>query len=351
MTRKTWTIAVMGATGAVGREILSILEDRKFPVGKLIPLASARSEGTPLEFDGEEIKVQKLTPDSFKGVDIVLSSPGSKVSAEFSPHAVKAGAVVVDNTSHFRMDPDVPLVVPEVNKHDIGMYKRRGIIANPNCSTIQMVVALKPLHDAARIKRVVVSTYQAVSGAGQKGIGELEQQVRDLFNARDVTMEVFPKRMAFNLIPCIPQKDAFLPDGSTTEEKKMVDETMKIMGDPSIKVHATCVRVPVFNGHSESVNVEFERPLSAEQARELLRKAPGVAVLDDPEKMLFPTPMDASGEDLVLVGRVREDPTVQHGLSMFVVGDNLRKGAALNAVQIAEVLISEYLEAPRATVQ
>jgi aspartate-semialdehyde dehydrogenase len=337
------SVAVVGATGAVGREILSILEERKFPVRDLKLLASSRSAGQRLEYAGSDVPVSTLDKDSFKGVDLVLSSPGSKVSAEFSPIAAREGAVVVDNTSHWRMDPEIPLVVPEVNPHDIGMFVKRRIIANPNCSTIQMVVALKPIHDVARIRRIVVSTYQAVSGAGQKGMAELETQVRQLFNSKDVTQELFPKRMAFNLIPCIPQKDAFLPDGTTTEEQKMVDETRKIMGDPSIKVHATCVRVPVFNGHSESINIELERPLTAEQARELLRKAPGVAVLDEPEKMLFPTPMDVSGEDLVLVGRIRQDTTVPHGLSMFVVGDNLRKGAALNAVQIAEVLQKQYL--------
>ncbi len=337
------TVAVVGATGAVGREILSILEERKFPIKDIKLLASSRSAGQRMEYAGSDVPVSTLDKDSFKGVDLVLSSPGSKVSAEFSPIAAREGAVVVDNTSHWRMDPEIPLVVPEVNPHDIGMFVKRRIIANPNCSTIQMVVALKPIHDVARIRRIVVSTYQAVSGAGQKGMAELETQVRQLFNSKDVTQELFPKRMAFNLIPCIPQKDAFLPDGTTTEEQKMVDETRKIMGDPSIKVHATCVRVPVFNGHSESINIELERPLTAEQARELLRKAPGVAVLDEPEKMLFPTPMDVSGEDLVLVGRIRQDTTVPHGLSMFVVGDNLRKGAALNAVQIAEVLQKQYL--------
>jgi aspartate-semialdehyde dehydrogenase len=341
--RKEWNVAVMGATGAVGREILSILSERRFPVGELLLLASERSAGTRVEWNGQDHVVRRLSAESFKDVDLVLSSPGSQVSAEFTPHAVRAGAVVVDNTSHFRMDPDVPLVVPEVNKHDIARYRRKGIVANPNCSTIQMLVALKPIHDVARIRRIVVSTYQAVSGAGQKGMEELEQQVRDLFNARDVKADVFPKRMAFNVIPCIPQKDAFQADGATGEETKIVEETKKILGDPTVRVHATCVRVPVFNGHSESVNIELERPLSAEQARVLLRQAPGVAVIDEPARMLFPTPMDVSGEDLVLVGRLREDPTVPHGLSLFVVGDNLRKGAALNAVQIAEILINEHL--------
>ena len=340
---RTFHVAVVGATGAVGREILSVLEERRFPVNTLRLLASSRSAGQQIEYDGEDVPVQELTEKSFEGVDLVLSSPGSKVSAQFSPIAARAGAVVVDNTSHFRMEPDIPLVVPEVNPQDIAKFKERRIIANPNCSTIQMVVALKPLHDAARIRRIVVSTYQAVSGAGQKGMEELEKQVRQLFNSQDVTPELFPKRIAFNLIPCIPQKDAFLDDGSTSEERKMVDETRKIMGDASIKVNATCVRVPVFNGHSESVSIETERALSADEARELLRKAPGVAVLDDPSQMLFPTPMDVSGEDLVLVGRVRDDPTVEHGLSMFICGDNLRKGAALNAVQIAEILAKQHL--------
>ena len=343
MGKSAWNVAVVGATGAVGREMLAVMEQRKFPVGELRLLASERSEGVRLEFKGEEHAVQVLGEGSFKGIDIVLSSPGSKVSAQYSPLAAAAGAVVVDNTSHFRMDPEVPLVVPEVNPGDVALYKTRRIIANPNCSTIQMVVCLKPLHDAAKVLRVVVSTYQAVSGAGQKGIEELERQVRDLFNARDTENQLFPSRIAFNLIPCIPQKDAFLADGSTSEERKMVDETRKIMGEPSMKVFATCVRVPVFNGHSESVNVELERPLSAEQARDLLGKAPGVKVVDDPQAMRFPTPMDASGGDDVLVGRIRQDATVPHGLSMFVVGDNLRKGAAQNAVQIAELLIRDHL--------
>lgn len=340
---RTFSVAVLGATGAVGREILSILEERRFPVGNLTLLASPRSQGEKVDFAGESHVVQAVGLDSFKGVQIVLSSPGSKVSAEWSPVAVKAGAVVVDNTSQWRMDPDVPLVVPEVNPGDIAHFRKKGIIANPNCSTIQMVLCLKPIHDAVKIKRVVVSTYQAVSGAGQKGMQELEQQVRDLFNHRDVKMEVFPKRIAFNVIPAIPQKDAFDEDGNSGEETKMVKETAKILGDDAIRVHATCVRVPVFNGHSESVNLELAHPLDAEAARELLRKAPGVAVIDDTAQMFFPTPMDVAGEDLVLVGRIRRDTTVEHGLSMFICGDNLRKGAALNAVQIAEVLAREHL--------
>jgi aspartate-semialdehyde dehydrogenase len=343
MAKSAWNVAVVGATGAVGREMLAIMEERRFPVGQLRLLASERSDGERVEFRGEEHRVGVLREDSFRGVDIVLSSPGSKVSARFSPLAAEAGAVVIDNTSHFRMDPEVPLVVPEVNGADIALFRKRRIIANPNCSTIQLVVCLKPLHDEAQVRRVVVSTYQAVSGAGQKGIEELERQVRDLFNARDVQSTVFPGRIAFNVIPCIPQADAFLPDGSTGEERKMVEETRKIMGDPSLQVSATCVRVPVFNGHSESVNVEFQRPLLPERARELLARAPGVKVVDDPGAMAFPTPVDASGGDDVLVGRIRQDPTVPHGLAFFVVGDNLRKGAAQNAVQIAEVLVREHL--------
>ena len=342
MTRPL-NVAVLGATGAVGREILNILSERRFAIGRLTLLASPRSEGVTLEFGGESHPVRAVAEEHFKDVQLVLASPGSKISARWAPVAAAAGAVMVDNSSHFRMDPDVPLVVPEVNPEALQMFTRKKLVANPNCSTIQMVLALKPLHDAARIKRVVVSTYQAVSGAGHQAMEEMEQQVRDLFNCREVKSEIFPKRIAFNVIPAIPQKDAFDAAGHSGEETKMVKETVRILGDENIRVSATCVRVPVFNGHAESVNVEFERPLAADAARDLLRAAPGVAVFDDPANMLFPTPLDVAGEDLVLVGRLRADPTVEHGLNMFVVGDNLRKGAALNAVQIAELLARDHL--------
>ncbi|MBN2358718.1 MAG: aspartate-semialdehyde dehydrogenase, partial [Deltaproteobacteria bacterium] len=334
MAPKKRNVAVVGATGAVGREMVAVLAQRRFPVADLRLLASERSVGQRLEFGDAEIAVDVLGPASFAGVEIALFSAGGSVSKEYAPIAASAGAVVVDNTSAFRMEPDVPLVVPEVNPQALAGWRGRRIIANPNCSTIQMVVALKPIHDAVRIRRIVVSTYQAVSGAGQRGIDELERQVRDLFNLREVKRELFPHRIAFNLIPCIPQSNAFGEADTTVEEWKMINETHKIL-DPSIAVAATCVRVPVFSGHAEAVYLDLERPLAAEQARDLLRRAPGVAVLDDPAKMLFPTPLDATGEDLTLVGRIRGDPSNPNGLWLFVVADNLRKGAALNAVQIA----------------
>ncbi len=335
-----YTVAVAGATGAVGRKMIETLERRDFPVTRLVALASARSKGETLEFRGEEVTVEELTAESFKGVDIALFSAGGSVSLEIAPAAAKAGAVVIDNSSAWRMDPEVPLVVPEVNAHHIGRYKAKGIIANPNCSTIQMVVALKPLHDAARIRRVVVSTYQAVSGAGQKGIDELESQVRDLFNMRDVKPSKFPHRIAFN---CIPQIDVFLENGYTKEEMKMVNETKKIMDDATIKVSATAVRVPVFHGHAESVNLEFERPLSAQEARGLLAAAPGVVVVDDPAAGGYPLQIDCGDKLETFVGRIRADETVEHGLNMWIVSDNLMKGAAWNAVQIAEELIKTEL--------
>ena len=333
MKKGLLNVAVVGATGAVGEEMMKILEERKFPVDNLLPLASARSAGKTVTFKGEEFEVEELTHDSFDGIDIALFSAGASRSLEFAPSAVEAGAVVIDNSSAYRMDPEAPLVVPEVNAHAIRRHK--GIIANPNCSTIQMVVALKPLHDAARIKRIVVSTYQSVSGTGKKAIDELDQQVRNIFNMQDVTPKVYPYQIAFN---CLPQIDVFTESGYTKEEIKMVNETKKIMEDDSIKVTATCVRVPVFFAHSESVNVEFERPLSPEKAREILSKAPGVELRDDPSKLVYPLAIDAAGKDPSYVGRVRADDTVEHGLNMWIVSDNIRKGAALNAVQIAEVL-------------
>jgi len=337
---KKYNVAVVGATGAVGNEMVATLEQRKFPIKKLTLLASARSIGKTLAYKGEEIPVDELTEDSFKGIDIGLFSPGGSVSTKFAPIAAASGCVVIDNTSAFRMEPDVPLVVPEVNEHAIAQYKKRGIIANPNCSTIQMVVALKPLHDVAKIKRVVVSTYQAVSGTGKKAIHELEQQVLSIYNNKKIENKVYPWQIAFNVLPHI---DSFLDNGYTKEEMKMVNETKKIMEDDSIQVTATTVRVPVFFGHSESVNVEFEKDLSPDKARKLLKKAPGVKVVDDPAKNRYPLAIHAAGKDETFVGRIRRDESVPYGLNMWVVADNIRKGAALNAVQIAEVLIQKYL--------
>ncbi len=340
MKKESFNVAVVGATGAVGDEMVSILEERRFPVSKLVPLASERSLGKTVSFHGTEIPVSVLNDDSFDGVDIALFSAGGKVSERFAPVAAMNGAVVIDNTSVFRMEPDIPLVVPEVNPEAIAGYKKRGIIANPNCSTIQLVVVLKPLHDAARIKRVVVSTYQATSGAGRRAMEELSNQVRALFNSQDFEPEVFPHQIAFN---CIPQIDVFMPDGYTKEELKVINETKKIMGDSTINVTATAVRVPVFCSHSEAVNIEFERPLSPEKAREILRSSPGILIIDEPADKLYPMAIDVTGQDATYVGRIRADLTVQSGLNCWIVADNLRKGAALNAVQIAEILIREHL--------
>ena len=337
---KTYNVAVVGATGAVGSEMIETLEQRKFPVGDLSLLASERSAGTSLSFKGRDIVVQVLNKDSFKGIDIGLFSAGGPVSLKFAPIAAASGCVVIDNTSAFRMDPDVPLVVPEVNAHAIGDYKKKGIIANPNCSTIQMVVVLKPLHDAAKIKRVVVSTYQAVSGTGRRAINELESQVTAIYANREVAHSVYPHQIAFN---CLPHIDVFLENGYTKEEVKMMNETVKIMEDPSIKVTATTVRVPVFYGHSESVNVEFERELSPDEARKILSKAPGVIVADDPKKNIYPLAIYAAGKDETFAGRIRKDESIERGLNMWIVADNIRKGAALNAVQIAEILADKYL--------
>ncbi|HOJ71486.1 MAG TPA: aspartate-semialdehyde dehydrogenase [Syntrophorhabdaceae bacterium] len=337
---KTYNVAVAGATGAVGNEMVAILEERNFPVKNLKLLASSRSVGKTISFKGTDIKVEELKEDSFKGVDIGLFSPGGAVSMKFAPIAAASGCVVIDNTSAFRMEPDIPLVVPEVNEHAIAGYKNRGIISNPNCSTIQMVVVLKPLHDFAKIKRVVVSTYQAVSGTGKKAIYELEQQVLAIYNNKEIEKKVYPHQIAFN---CLPHIDSFLENGYTKEEMKMVNETKKIMEDQSIQVTATTVRVPVFYGHSESVNVEFESDITPEKARELLSKAPGVKVTDDPSKNIYPLAIYAAGKDDTFVGRIRRDESVKYGLNMWIVSDNIRKGAALNAVQIAEVLIKKYL--------
>jgi len=337
-------VAVVGATGNVGREMLTILAERQFPADEVHAVASERSVGTEVSFGEDEVlKVRDLNSYDFKSVDIALFSPGAKVSAVHAPRAAKAGAVVIDNTSHFRMDKDVPLVVPEVNPRAIAHYEKRGIIANPNCSTIQMVVALKPLHDAARIRRVVVATYQSVSGAGREAMDELFTQTRGIYVNDAIHPERFTKQIAFN---CIPHIDIFMEGGETKEEWKMSAETCKIL-DPDIKVSATCVRVPVFISHAEAVNVEFERPISEDEAREALRDAPGVVVVDHRADEGYVTQVEAAGEDAVYVSRIRRDPTVPSGLNLWVVSDNLRKGAALNAVQIAEVLARDYLQAAR----
>jgi aspartate-semialdehyde dehydrogenase len=335
-----YNIAIVGATGAVGEQMRGVLEERKFPVGDMHLLASERSAGQFLEFDGRQHRVGLLNENSFDGIDIAMFSAGGSVSAKYAPAAVSAGAVVVDNTACFRMAPDIPLVVPEVNASAIRDYKNRRIIANPNCSTIQMVVALKPIHDAARIKRVVVSTYQSVSGAGRQAMEELSEQVAALYNGKEIEKKKFPHQIAFN---CIPHIDVFMEDGYTKEEWKMIHETRKILGEPSLPVTATTVRVPVFFSHSESVNVETEKKITAAQVKVLLRQAPGIIVADEPENNLYPLALDATGKDATYVGRIREDHSVQNGINLWVVSDNLRKGAALNAVQIAEILIRDYL--------
>jgi aspartate-semialdehyde dehydrogenase len=338
-------VAVVGATGNVGREILTILAERDFPADEVVALASSRSIGKEVSFGEDEVlKVQALDDFDFRGTDIVLSSPGARVSAAFAPRAAKAGAVVIDNSSHFRMEPEVPLVVPEVNAQAIAHYTKRGIIANPNCSTIQMVVALKPLHDLARIKRIVVATYQSVSGTGRAAMDELFGQTRAIYVNDPVRSEHFTKQIAFNVIPHI---DVFRDDGATKEEWKMVVETRKIL-DPDIAVSATCVRVPVFIGHAEAVNVEFAHALGEDEAREALHRAPGIVVVDHRIDEGYVTPVEAAGEDPVYVSRIRRDPTVPHGLNLWVVADNLRKGAALNAVQIAEILAERHLGGARA---
>ena len=336
-----YKIAVVGGTGNVGREVISILAERNFPADTIVPLASSHSVGVEISY-GEDatINTQNLEDYDFAGTDIVISSPGAKVSAKFSPIAAKAGAIVIDNTSHFRMDPDVPLIVPEVNPEAILGFTKRGIIANPNCSTIQMVTALKPLHDQARIKRVVVSTYQSVSGTGKAGMDELFNQTRGIFvnEPAESYRSQFTKQIAFNVIPHI---DIFMDDGSTKEEWKMVSETRKIL-DPDIQVTATCVRCPVFIGHAEAVNLEFHTPISEKQVRAALDQAPGVVVVDHRTDEGYVTPQESAGEDAVFVSRIRRDMTVKHGINMWIVSDNLRKGAALNSVQIAEELVRSH---------
>ena len=331
-------VAVVGVTGAVGTEMLRVLERRDFPVDQLRPLASRRSAGKKVVFCGKEVQVQELTADSFEGMNVGLFSAGGSISREFVPYAIEKNCVVVDNTSAFRMDEGVPLVVPEVNADMIAEHN--GVIANPNCSTIQLVLVLKPIHDAVKIKRVVVSTYQAVSGAGQMALEELKKESEHILsNKGEFKRSIFPHQIAFNVLPQLPQSDAFLENGYTDEEMKMVNETKKILDDSSFRITTTTVRVPVFRGHSESVNIETEEPLSADQARDLLSRAEGVVVLDDPSKQLYPLASDAAGKDDTFVGRIREDESVENGLNMWVVSDNLLKGAALNAVQIAEKLI------------
>ena len=338
---RTFDIAVVGATGAVGETILSILAERNFPVGKVYPLASSRSAGSKVEFKGQMLTVQNLAEFDFSKVQIALFSAGGSVSAEYAPKAAAAGCVVIDNTSHFRYDDDIPLVVPEVNPHAIAQYKNRGIIANPNCSTIQMLVALKPIHDAVGIERINVCTYQAVSGTGKEAIEELATQTANLLNVKSVQAQVYPKQIAFNVLPHI---DVFQDNGYTKEEMKMVWETQKIMEDPSIRVNPTTVRVPVFYGHSEAVHIETREKITAEAARELLAKAPGVVVMDERKPGGYPTAVtEAANHDPVFVGRIREDISHPRGLDLWVVADNVRKGAALNSIQIAEILIKEYL--------
>ncbi|GJL62043.1 MAG: aspartate-semialdehyde dehydrogenase [Nitrospirales bacterium] len=332
--KSAYNVAVVGATGAVGTEMLRILEERKFPVDRVLPLASARSAGEDVSFNGQDITVKLLEKDSFAGIDIVLFSAGADTSKEFAPLAVDAGAIVVDNSSAWRMDSHVPLVVPEVNAHALEWHN--GIIANPNCSTIQMVVALQPLHKAVCIKRVVVTTFQSVSGTGKDAMEELADQSRKLMSLQESKATVYPHHIAFN---CLPHIDDFLPSGYTKEEMKMVNETQKIMEDAMIQVTATTVRVPVFVSHAESINIETKRRLTANEARAILSEAPGVQVYDDPSHQIYPLQIDVAGTDAVYVGRVREDESIANGLNLWVVADNLRKGAALNAVQIAEELI------------
>jgi aspartate-semialdehyde dehydrogenase len=338
---KAWRVAVLGATGLVGDTMITVLEERDFPVSELLPLASSRSLGKSVKFKGRSVPVIDVATFDFARADIGLFSAGAEVSAKYAPIAAAAGCVVIDNTSQFRYDDEIPLVVPEVNPHAIGQYRKHGIIANPNCSTIQMLVALKPLHDAAGIERINVATYQSVSGAGKEAVDELAQQTAELLNGRPVEAKVIPKQIAFN---CVPQIDKFQDNGYTKEEMKMFWETQKIMEDRSIRVNATAVRVPVFFGHSEVVHIETRRKLSAQEATALLAKAPGVVVLDERQPGGYPTAVtEAANHDSVYVGRIREDISHERGLNLWIVSDNVRKGAATNSVQIAEILVREYL--------
>lgn len=337
---KLFNVAVAGATGAVGNQMIACLEERNFPVGNLKLLATSKSAGRKLRFKGEEFPVEELTETSFKGLDIAIFSAGGAASQKYAPFAAKDGCVVVDNSAAWRMDPDVPLVVPEVNPHAVGQYSNKGIIANPNCSTIQMVVALAPIHKKVGIKRIVVSTYQAVSGTGKKAIDELHNQTKAVMNFIEPERKVYPHRIAFN---CLPHIDVFLDNGYTKEEMKMVEETKKILEDDSIGITATTVRVPVFFSHSESVNVETRDPITPDEVRALLEKAPGVKVVDNPSENLYPMAIDTAGRDETFVGRIRADESVPSGINLWVVSDNIRKGAATNAVQIAEIVARDYL--------
>lgn len=328
---KQYTVAVVGATGLVGQKMIEVLEERRFPLRKLVPIASSRSAGKTMRFNGQPVTVEALAPAVFRGVDFALFSAGAAVSREFAPLAAESGAIVIDNSSAWRMDPQVPLVVPEVNPQ--ALHQHRGIIANPNCSTIQMVVALHPLHQRYEIRRIVVSTYQAVSGTGQKAVRQLEEEIA----AGKSSLAAYPHPIAYN---CLPHIDVFFEDGYTREEHKMMQETRKIMGDPALQISATCVRVPVLGGHSESINLQFRKPFEIEEVRALLRSAPGVVVQDKPEENIYPMPIHSRNRDEVFVGRIRRDPSIENGLNLWVVSDNLRKGAATNAVQIAEMLIT-----------
>lgn len=342
MSKKQFDVAIIGATGIVGRELLSILHERSFPISKVYALASSKSAGQELEFGDDKLIVQELSPTTFPKVDIAFFAASNDIAKQYCPIAVQKGAVCIDKSSVHRMLGEVPLVVPEVNPQDIEHFRKKGIIASPNCTVTPVVQALSPLKEFG-IKRVVACSYQAVSGAGQAGVDELQAQVQNLFNFRDLSTDVFKKRIAFNVLPCIPAQNGFLDDGSTSEEQKMIDEAQKIMHMPGLAMAVTCARVPVFNGHSIAIHAEFEKALSANDARDLLAKAPGIIVIDNPSKGLYPTAVDASGEDVTLVGRIRDDKSVPHGLSLWVSSDNLRTGAALNAVKIAEILCREYL--------
>ena len=337
--QKKYNVAIAGATGAVGGAMLDVLKRRDFPINELRLLASERSVGKKITFKGQELEVQLLSKDAFEGIDIALFSAGATRSLDFAPAAAAAGAVVIDNSSAYRMDPEIPLVVPEVNPHAIAQYRKHGIIANPNCSTIQMLVALKPILDKVGIKRLVISTYQAVSGTGAKAIEELDQQVKAYADAKAMKASVYPHQIAFN---CLPHIDSFLENGYTKEEMKMVNETRKIFEDDSIGITATTVRVPVYYGHSESVNIETKDKITAAEVKELLASAPGVLLVDDPENFKYPLAIDCAGKFETLVGRIREDESIDKGINLWVVSDNILKGAALNAVQIAETFISEY---------
>lgn len=331
-------IAIVGATGVVGRECIKLFEERNFPLNDIKLFASSQSVGIKIPFNSDELSVQEITDQILQDVDIAIFSAGSEVSKKYAPIAVSSGCVVIDNSSHWRMDDRCPLVIPEVNAHTLDNH--RGIIANPNCSTIQLIVVLAPLHNIGKIKRIIVSTYQSVSGTGQKGINEIEKQTRQIFNLQQPEVTIYPHRIAFN---CIPHIDSFLDNDYTKEEMKITNETKKIFDDPAIKVTATCVRVPVFYGHSESVNIEMENKITPQQARAILSQAPGVCVYDNPKENMYPTPLDATGEDLTFVGRIREDHSIDNGLNLWIVADNVRKGAALNAIQIAEHLVNNDL--------